>query len=65
MLIAPTERGLYCAAGDFHVDPWLPVDRAVVTHAHGDHLRPGSQTYLCAEPSLPLPVRITAVRPGP
>jgi putative mRNA 3-end processing factor len=54
MLIAPTERGLYCAAGVFHVDPWLPVDRAVVTHAHGDHLRPGSQTYLCAEPSLPL-----------
>ena len=32
-----TAEGLYCAAGDFHVDPWRPVDRAVVTHAHADH----------------------------
>ncbi|MBA3968989.1 MAG: DNA ligase-associated DEXH box helicase, partial [Gemmatimonadetes bacterium] len=31
-----TDRGLYCDAGDFHIDPWLPVDRAVITHAHGD-----------------------------
>jgi putative mRNA 3-end processing factor len=54
MLIEPSDRGLYCAAGDFHVDPWLPVDRAVITHAHGDHLRPGSRTYLCAAPGLPL-----------
>jgi putative mRNA 3-end processing factor len=54
MLIEPSDRGLYCAAGTFHIDPWLPVDRAVITHAHGDHLRPGSRTYLCAAPGLPL-----------
>ena len=29
--------GFYCAAGGFHVDPWQPVDRAIVTHAHADH----------------------------
>jgi putative mRNA 3-end processing factor len=54
MLIQPTDRGLYCAAGDFYVDPWQPVDRAIITHAHGDHLCPGSQAYLCAATSLAL-----------
>ncbi|MEM8739566.1 MAG: ligase-associated DNA damage response exonuclease [Planctomycetota bacterium] len=47
-LIEPTERGLYCAAGGFYVDPWRPVDRAVVTHAHADHASPGSRRYLCS-----------------
>ena len=42
MLIEPTASGLYCAAGDFYIDPWAAVDRAVITHAHGDHLRSGS-----------------------
>src|SRR5437868_647735 len=46
--IRETPEGLYCAAGDFHVDPWLPVPRAVITHAHADHARPGSGKYLCA-----------------
>jgi putative mRNA 3-end processing factor len=48
MLIQPTGRGLYCAAGDFYIDPWQPVGRAVITHAHGDHARPGSAAYLSA-----------------
>src|ERR1700742_4174236 len=52
MLVEPTERGLYCAAGGFHIDPWQPVDRAVITHAHGDHARPGSAAYLAARPGL-------------
>lgn len=43
-----TDSGLYCAAGDFHVDPWQPVPRAVITHAHGDHARWGSGAYLAA-----------------
>lgn len=43
-----TEAGLYCAAGDFFVDPWRPVARAVITHAHSDHARPGCDAYLCA-----------------
>jgi putative mRNA 3-end processing factor len=51
-LIESTARGLYCAAGGFHVDPWQPVERAVITHAHGDHARPGSAHYLCAAPGL-------------
>ncbi|HEX5725771.1 MAG TPA: ligase-associated DNA damage response exonuclease [Longimicrobiaceae bacterium] len=46
MLLKITDRGLYCEAGDFFVDPWQPVDRAVITHAHGDHARWGSRRYL-------------------
>ena len=48
MLLALNENGLYCAAGDFYVDPWRPVRRAVVTHAHADHARRGSRRYLAA-----------------
>jgi putative mRNA 3-end processing factor len=47
-LVRSTERGFYCAAGDFYIDPWQPVERAVLTHAHADHARPGSQRYLAA-----------------
>lgn len=47
-LLATTEQGLYCEAGDFYIDPWMPVDRAFITHAHGDHARPGSRAYACA-----------------
>jgi putative mRNA 3-end processing factor len=54
MLIEPAGGGLYCAAGGFHIDPWEPVERAVISHAHGDHLRHGSRSYLCAEASRPL-----------
>lgn len=42
------QNGLYCAAGDFYVDPWGPVDRAIVTHAHAGHARPGARSYLTA-----------------
>ncbi|MBL8515641.1 MAG: ligase-associated DNA damage response exonuclease [Betaproteobacteria bacterium] len=45
-LLEHTACGLYCAAGDFHIDPWRPVDRAVITHAHADHARPGHARYL-------------------
>src|ERR1700754_1939144 len=49
-LLQVTERGVYCAAGDFYIDPWRSVERAVITHAHGDHARWGSKHYLCAAP---------------
>jgi putative mRNA 3-end processing factor len=50
-LLRLTERGLYCEAGDFYIDPWQPVDRAVVTHAHSDHLSRDSRAYLFARPA--------------
>jgi len=45
-LLELDSRGLYCAAGNFYIDPWMPVERAVITHAHADRARPGSLSYL-------------------
>jgi putative mRNA 3-end processing factor len=45
-LIVLRPEGLYCPAGDFHIDPWRPVERAVITHAHADHSRFGHARYL-------------------
>jgi putative mRNA 3-end processing factor len=45
-LIVLRPAGLYCPAGDFHIDPWRPVARAVITHAHADHARRGHGAYL-------------------
>lgn len=45
-LISLTPRGLYCKSGDFYIDPWKPVKRAVVTHAHSDHAYRGNDSYL-------------------
>ncbi|TWU26295.1 Metallo-beta-lactamase superfamily protein [Novipirellula galeiformis] len=50
-LLQTTDRGLYCAAGDFYIDPQRPVDRAVVTHAHSDHARWGCRRYLAVSES--------------
>src|SRR5215469_10032572 len=51
-LLTLTERGLYAPQGDFYIDPWLPVPRAIITHAHSDHARPGSDAYLTAAPGV-------------
>jgi putative mRNA 3-end processing factor len=51
-LLQVTDSGLYCERGDFFVDPWRPVDRAVVTHAHADHLTSGCGSYLLARDGL-------------
>lgn len=49
-LVVNTDRGLYCRPGDFYIDPWQPVQTALITHAHGDHLRHGSARYILARP---------------
>jgi len=48
-LLTLTDDGLFCPAGGFHVDPWNPVARAVITHAHADHAKTGSGTYLATD----------------
>ena len=50
-LIVARPEGLYCPPGDFYIDPWRPVDRAVITHAHADHARRGHAQYLAAAPA--------------
>jgi putative mRNA 3-end processing factor len=51
-MVVVRKEGLYCVPGDFYIDPWRPVDRAVITHAHGDHARWGHQHYLASNQSV-------------
>lgn len=53
-LIDFTDKGLYCSAGNFYIDPWKPVDMAVITHGHSDHARWGSSKYLCHHYTKPI-----------
>jgi putative mRNA 3-end processing factor len=53
-LIEFTDKGLYCRQGNFYIDPWWPVEKAVITHAHSDHARWGHQYYLCHHYTKPL-----------
>ncbi len=48
-VMVETVNGLYCPAGDFYIDPWRSVRKAVVTHAHSDHARAGCESYLAAK----------------
>jgi putative mRNA 3-end processing factor len=59
-LLRPRPEGLYCGPGDFFIDPVRPVERAVITHGHGDHARPGHGTVLATAETL----EIMAVRCG-
>lgn len=45
-LLEFSPEGIYCPQGDFYIDPWRPVEKALITHAHSDHARPGSRFYL-------------------
>jgi putative mRNA 3-end processing factor len=58
--LRPTPAGLYCAAGDFHIDPSQPVARAVITHGHSDHARSGHGAVL----ATPETIAIMKVRLG-
>ena len=50
-LVTVRPEGLYCPPGGFYIDPWHPVEHAVITHAHADHARSGSAHYLAATAS--------------
>ncbi|MEO6232370.1 MAG: ligase-associated DNA damage response exonuclease [Ferruginibacter sp.] len=53
-LIQFTDKGLYCPQGNFYIDPWKPVDNAIITHGHSDHARSGSNKYLCHTLTKPI-----------
>ena len=53
-LIEFTEAGLYCPMGKFYIDPWKPVDRAVISHGHSDHASFGNKHYLCHHHTKPI-----------
>jgi putative mRNA 3-end processing factor len=47
-------KGIYCARAGLYIDPWLPVNKAIITHAHADHAHKGSKHYLCHTDTAPL-----------
>ncbi len=49
-----TSKGIYCVPGKFYIDPWKPVDFAIITHGHADHARWGMRKYLCHHFSVPI-----------
>ena len=51
-ILTLTPAGLYCAAGDFHIDPTRPCPRALITHGHSDHARPGHGAVLATRGNL-------------
>lgn len=53
-LLSFTNKGIYCNPGKFYIDPWTPVEQAVITHAHSDHARIGSKSYICHNQSIPV-----------
>ncbi|MEL6355457.1 MAG: ligase-associated DNA damage response exonuclease [Bacteroidota bacterium] len=53
-LLTFTDRGIYCPRADVYIDPWRPVERALVTHGHSDHARWGHKYYLATESAGPV-----------
>ena len=53
-LISFTDKGLFCEAGNFYIDPWKPVEKALITHGHSDHARFGNKYYLCQKFTKPI-----------
>src|ERR1700752_498863 len=51
-ILLPTPAGLCCKPGGFHIDPVRPVERAVITHGHSDHARPGHGAVLATQETL-------------
>ncbi|MEN0088846.1 MAG: ligase-associated DNA damage response exonuclease, partial [Pseudomonadota bacterium] len=59
-LLRPEPAGLYCPPGDFYIDPVRPVERALITHGHADHARPGHQSVMATDQTL----KIMGIRYG-
>lgn len=53
-LLEFTKSGIYCPVAGIHIDPWKPVERALITHGHADHSRWGHRSYLCTESAKPV-----------
>lgn len=53
-LLSFRPEGIFCGRGGFYIDPWRPVARALITHGHADHARPGMGHYLCTDIAAPV-----------
>ena len=53
-LLEFTDKGIFCPQAGVYIDPWKPVERAVISHGHSDHAYPGHQHYLCTVQAMPV-----------
>jgi len=53
-LLTVNSNGIYCEQADVHLDPWRPVDRALISHGHADHARWGHKNYMCTHSARPV-----------
>jgi len=53
-LLEMSDRGIYCPKAGLYIDPWKKVEKAIITHAHADHARPGMVNYLCTDEAKPV-----------
>ena len=53
-LLAFTNKGIYCEQAKVYLDPWLPVDKAIITHGHADHSRWGHKQYITHHNNVPI-----------
>lgn len=53
-LLSFTDKGIYCQAADVYLDPWRPVDKAIITHGHSDHSRAGHRSYITHHRNIPI-----------
>lgn len=49
-----TDKGICCPRAGVYIDPWKPVEKAIVTHGHSDHAYAGHQHYLCTDEAMPV-----------
>jgi putative mRNA 3-end processing factor len=54
VMIEFTPKGLFCPRAQVYIDPWKPVEKAIITHAHSDHAYAGHLSYLCTKETVPL-----------
>lgn len=70
MLLEFTDKGIYCPPAKVYIDPWRPVDRALITHGHADHSRWGHNRYLSTVSAKPVirhrlgPIKIETIKYG-
>lgn len=53
-LLQFTNKGIWCELAGVYIDPWKPVDKALITHGHADHARWGHKEYLCTDIAAPV-----------
>ncbi len=53
-LLVFNDKGIYCSQADVYIDPWKPVNKAIITHSHSDHARLGHKSYITQHLNVPI-----------